>query len=323
MQLTTQLINERNQFLCNRDYSEKTKNNYKSDLKLFFDRLKIQYGKWLGENLTDEEITLGNIESRTSYLRKRPTPKTSIYYKIKPTLSMATIQGKKIAIKSFLKFLNLVYDTGLDYHKIETKKYKSDYIEFLTETEFRLLETFIGQYEKYRINALRMQLLCNIGYTSWLRLSEMLWLTIEEIQKWETRISGKGDKKRRAFFTPSTQELLEEYLIERWKPIPRTGQKQTKSDFVFISHNNGYALWKPLKKNVICDKMKTYSEEINLGKRITVHSLRHSYATRLLESWMNIREIQELLGHSDIQTTQTYCHVLKSNLKEKINQIFD
>ena len=61
---------------------------------------------------------------------------------------------------------------------------------------------------------------------------------------------------------------------------------------------------------------------LGMNKRITFHSLRHSYATRLLESGMNIREIQELLGHVDIQTTQNYCHVLKSNLKNKVMQVF-
>jgi integrase/recombinase XerD len=68
--------------------------------------------------------------------------------------------------------------------------------------------------------------------------------------------------------------------------------------------------------------MKKYSDNINLNKRITVHTLRHSYATRLIENWMNIREIQELLGHSDIKTTENYCHVLRWSLKEKVWRIF-
>lgn len=68
--------------------------------------------------------------------------------------------------------------------------------------------------------------------------------------------------------------------------------------------------------------MKQISDALDIGKRITIHSLRHSYATKLLESGLNIREIQELLGHSDIQTTQNYCHVLKSNLKTKVENIF-
>ena len=68
--------------------------------------------------------------------------------------------------------------------------------------------------------------------------------------------------------------------------------------------------------------MKKYSDNLHLGKRITIHTLRHSYATRLLENGFNIREIQELLGHSDIKTTENYCHVLRSSLKDKLNQTF-
>jgi len=168
-----------------------------------------------------------------------------------------------------------------------------------------------------------MQLLCNIGYTSWLRLSEMLGLTVADIKKKETRIIGKGNKPRRVFFTESTEELLEEYLIERWKPIPRTWKKEKKSDYVFISHNSWYDYWNVIKKETVCWIMKKYSDLLNIWKRITVHSLRHSYATRLLESWMNVREIQELLGHADLKTTQWYCHVLQSELKDKVNQIFN
>ena len=181
---------------------------------------------------------------------------------------------------------------------------------------------FIGDYEKYRINALRSQLLVNIGYTSWMRLSEMLSLRINDIMKGETRIIGKGNKTRWVFFTPSTEKLLENYLGEREKPIPWTWKKEKKSDFVFISHNSWYDFGKPIKKNTVCEKIKKYSDSIDLWKRITIHSLRHWYATRLLENGLNIREIQELLWHKDIQTTEWYCHILKGWLKNKVSQIF-
>jgi integrase/recombinase XerD len=81
---------------------------------------------------------------------------------------------------------------------------------------------FIGSYEKYRINALRSQLLINIGYTSGLRLSEMLGLTVQQVKAGECRITGKGNKTRWVFFTTSSNRLLDEYLEERAKPIPRT-----------------------------------------------------------------------------------------------------
>lgn len=320
MYITQELLNERKQFLINRNYSGNTIDNYTTDMKLFINFIRLET---LGYTVEENQITLGMIERWKTYLAEVKVPKNSIYFWIKPTLSQATIQSKIVAIKSFLKFINLIYDCGLEYRRVENKKIKSDYIEVLTDAEYKTLFDFIGDYERYKINALRMQLLCNIGYTSGLRLSEMLNLTVEEVKSKETRIIWKGNKARWVFFTNSSEELLREYLEERNKPIPRTWRVENKSDFVFISHNSWYDYWNPIKKNTACEIMKKYSDAIDLWKRITIHTLRHSYATRLLENWLNIREIQELLGHSDIQTTENYCHVLKSNLKQKVNKIFE
>ena len=320
MQITNEMLFKRRERMLNKPFSINTIQNYETDLKLFINYWRLK-NNWAA--IESKDFTLGEIEKRKTYLSETKTPRNSIYYMVRPTLSQSTIQWKITAIKSFIKYLNLFYDEWIDYRKIETKRIKSDYIECLTETEFRIFFNFIGEYEKYKINALRMQLLVNIGYTSWMRLSEMLQLTIEDVKKKEVRIIWKWNKPRRVFFTNSSLELLNEYIEERCNPIPWTWIVERSSEYVFISHNSGYDYGLPIKKNTVCEKIKKYSDELNIGKRITVHSLRHSYATRLLESWMNIREIQELLWHKDIQTTENYCHVLKSNLKQKINQIFD
>jgi len=319
MIITNELLHKWMEYLANKWYSITTVSSYNTNLKLFLNYLRIKNSV---ATLTENDLSYIEIQNRITYLKQIKTPKTSIYYTIRPTISPSTIQWKIIAIKSFLKFLNFFYDIGLDYRKIETKRIKSDYIEYLTENEFQTFFDFIWNYEHYKINALRMQLLANIGYTSGLRLSEMLGLTISEIKKKEIRLTWKGNKTRRVFFTDSSLELLERYLEERSNPIPWTWIRESGSDYVFISHNSWYDYWKPIKKNTVCEKVKKYSDLLNIGKRITVHTLRHSYATRLLESWMNIREIQELLGHCDVKTTEWYCHVLKSNLKQKVNQIF-
>lgn len=319
MQITNETLFKRRERMLNKPFSINTIQNYETDLKLFINYWRLK-NNWT--TIESKDFTLGEIEKRKTYLSETKTPRNSIYYMVRPTLSPATIQWKITAIKSFIKYLNLFYDEWIDYRKIETKRIKSDYIECLTETEFRIFFNFIGEYEKYRINALRMQLLVNIGYTSWMRLSEMLNLTIEDIKKKEVRIIWKGDKPRRVFFTNSSLELLNKYIEERCNPIPWTWIVERPSEYVFISHNSGYDFWKPIKKNTVCERIKKYSDELDIGKRITIHSLRHSYATKLLESWLNIREIQELLWHKDIQTTENYCHVLKSNLHEKVNQIF-
>lgn len=319
MKITNSLLLERLQHLENNQYSGNTIENYFTDVKLFLEYLKH---KNTILTVSSDDLTLIEIENRKTTLSKTLTPKNSIYYTIRPTISQSTIQSKLTAIKSLLKYLNYYYDEWLDFRKIEIKKCKSDYIECLTDEERETFYNYIWTYEKYRINSLRMQLLCNIAYTSWLRLSEILSLKIEDIRKSETRITGKWNKTRRVFFTKSSEELLNEYMEERGKPIPRTWKTEWYSDYVFISHNSWYDYGKPIKKNTVCEKIKKYSDSLDLWKRITIHSLRHSYATRLLENGLNIREIQELLGHCDIQTTEWYCHVLKSNLKNKINTIF-
>lgn len=319
MKITNELLLEWLQHLENNQYAENTIENYFTDVKLFIERFK---NKNKIQTVTTEDLTLVEIENRKTVLWKTLTPKTSIYYTVRPTLSQATIQSKLTAIKSLIKYLNVFYDEWLDYRKIETKRIKSDYIECLTDEERSRFFNFIWTYEKYKINWLRMQLLCNLAYTSWLRLSEILWLTVQQVRSKETRITWKWRKTRRVFFANSSEELLEEYLEERAKPTPWTGKTVIHSDFIFTSLNIWRQDWNPLRKNTVCERVKKYSDELNLWKRVTVHSLRHSYATKLLESWLNIREIQELLGHCDIQTTQNYTHVLKSWLKNKVSAIF-
>lgn len=319
MEITNKLLLDRLQHLENNQYSENTIGNYLSDVKLFLEFMK---NKNTVGAVYVENLSLIEIENRKTTLSKTLTPKTSIYYQIKPTISQQTIQSKLTAIKSFLKYLNNYHDIWLDYRRIELKKIKSDYIECLTDEEYQTFFNYIWSYEKYRINSLRMQLLCNIAYTSWLRLSEILSLKIEDVKKSETRITWKGNKTRWVFFTKSSQELMENYLEEREKPTPRTWKTVIQSDFIFTSINIWKYSWLPLKKNTVCERIKKYSDTLDIWKRITIHSLRHSYATRLLENGMNIREIQELLWHCDVQTTERYTHVLKSSLRDKVWTIF-
>lgn len=267
-------------------------------------------------------ISLRSLEQWRTYLSEIKTPRTSIYYSVRATLSPSTIQTKITAIKSLLRYLNLMYNDGLDYKKIEQKRIKAPKVTVLSENEFKTLFESINIYEKYKINALRSQLLVDLGYTSWMRLSEMLNLRIEDIYDRKKMITGKWNKDRWVFFADSVLRLLDEYVIERKKPIPRTGITEKWSDFVFISHNSGYDFWNPIRKETVCWIMKKYSDKLDLGKRITCHTLRHSYATRLLENWFNIREIQELLWHSDVKTTEGYCHVLLPNLESKVKTIF-
>lgn len=159
MKITNEMLFERKNRMLNKSFSINTINSYDSDMKLFLNYFKL---KTKGNTVLSEDLTIKEIEEWKTYLRETPTPRNSIYYKVKPTLSQSTIQSKIVSIKSFIKYLNYFYNDGIDYKKIETKKIKSDYIEYLTDTEFNLFMNFISDYEKYKINSLRMKLLCNI-----------------------------------------------------------------------------------------------------------------------------------------------------------------
>lgn len=317
MEITNNLLLERRQRLFNRQYSVNTITNYYTDAKLFAKYLLLNW-----EKADTDSISLKNIEKWKSYLSEVKTPRTSIYYSVRQNISPSTIQTKITALKSLLKYINLLYDEGLDYKKVEQTRVKAPQVTVLTENEFKTLFESINLFEKYKINAIRSQLLVNLGYTSGMRLSEMLSLHVEDIYDRKKMITGKWNKDRRVFFADSVLRLLDEYMEERRKPIPRTGITENSSDFVFISHNSWYDFWNAISKETVCWIMKKYSDKLARGKRITCHTLRHSYATRLLESWFNIREIQELLWHSDIKTTEWYCHVLMSNLEEKVHSVF-
>ena len=161
MEITNNLLLEWRQRLGNRQYSMNTITNYYTDANLFVKYLLLD-----GQKADSDSISLRNIERRRTYLSEVKTPRTSIYYNIRETLSPSTIQTKITALKSLLKYINLMYDDGLDYKKIEQTRIKAPKVTVLSENEFKTLFDSINVYEKYKINALRSQLLVNLGYTS-------------------------------------------------------------------------------------------------------------------------------------------------------------
>ena len=150
----------------------------------------------------------------------------------------------------------------------------------------------------------RNRLIVEFLYSSGCRVSECVKLKTENLNFKERIASiqgGKGDKDR-------TIILSKEWLKHVKKYIAR---KKVKSVFVF-SKKNG----KPLSSDTIQKIVKVAAKKAGIQKRVTPHTLRHSYATHLLEAGENIRKIQELLGHSDLSTTQIYTRVSMEELKK-------
>lgn len=314
MFISENLINEFCLFYQNREKAESTIQHHRSNLHELLDRAKTE---WFAQ-LQVEDITLWFVERYHAYCRTLPCTRTSRYHGIHKNLSSSTIQWKIQAIKMFLKFTSRIYGVWDRWIRIESPRCIKPPIECLNDQEIHDLLEYISRVEVFDINKYRSLLLVLLAYTTGLRLSELLNLTYEDIQYPERMIRGKWAKDRLVFFNNCVRNLAEKYKLHREKMIPRNWIILPESNWLFISHNRG----RKCSKQTICTLFKKYRDWMHLKKHLTCHTLRHSYATHLLEQGSDIRVIQELLWHSDITTTQIYTHVSNIKLKAERAKVF-
>ena len=143
---------------------------------------------------------------------------------------------------------------------------------------------------------LRVTELCNF------KLSNILWDS-EMI-----RVDGKGGKQRFVPIGPMARRNLKDYIE---KERPSFSEKDPKTPELFLSRNG-----KKLTRMMIWILLKKWANIAEINKEISPHTLRHSFATHLLEGGADLRSVQEMLGHADISTTQIYTHLDKEHLKE-------
>ena len=146
-------------------------------------------------------------------------------------------------------------------------------------------------------------------YNTGARISEALGIDVSMVEKSErrVRIKGKGGKTRFLFLSPVTLCEMEDYLKERDLVLSRKGCTDEKA--LFISSRGNRLPFSSV--HVIFTKMR---EALGWQKEFTPHTLRHTYATQLLDNGADIRVVQALLGHESISTTQIYTHVSKAGL---------
>ena len=165
-----------------------------------------------------------------------------------------------------------------------------------------LLDQFNLRYISSHRNRTMIGLLINSG----LRLSEMTnlkWKNVNLMTGQVKVVEGKGMKDRILYIgEPVIEDLIvwKERMFEAWG----------KSDYVFTSRT-----LKQLDGNAVRGMIKTYTEKAGIEKKITTHSLRHTYASDLLRDSKNIRCVQNALGHSNISTTQIYTHIIDEELE--------
>lgn len=155
---------------------------------------------------------------------------------------------------------------------------------------------------------LRDKALLETLYATGARISEVLALVVDDIA--ETRdfikVTGKGDKQRVVPVGGAAQRALEAYLVRG-----RTALSAGKSHAVFLNKRGG-----ALSRQSAWTIIKDAASRAGLDKEISPHTMRHSFATHLLEGGADVRTVQELLGHASVTTTQIYTHVTPENLRE-------
>ncbi|MDQ0481895.1 site-specific tyrosine recombinase XerD [Guptibacillus hwajinpoensis] len=229
-------------------------------------------------------------------------------YELKDGGKASTTIARNIAsIRSFHQFLlrEKAVDQDPSVH-IETPKTERKLPKILSTIEVEeLLEapdysTPFGKRDRAMLEVL---------YATGLRVSELVDLQMEDVHLTMgfIRTIGKGNKERIVPLGKMARDALTTYLDEGRPQL----MKQKRTDMLFLNHRgerlSRQGFWKMLKKLAI---------KANIVKPLTPHTLRHSFATHLLENGADLRAVQELLGHADISTTQIYTHVTKTRLKD-------
>ncbi|OGN61227.1 MAG: site-specific tyrosine recombinase XerD [Chlamydiae bacterium RIFCSPHIGHO2_12_FULL_27_8] len=140
-------------------------------------------------------------------------------------------------------------------------------------------------------------------YATGIRVSEACTIKILDIKDNFIKVKGKGNKDRFVPIGKKALEAIDYYLINFRK------DSKNENDFLFLSKNN-----KKIDRITIFLMVKDYAKKADIKKNISPHTLRHSFATHLLENGADLRLIQDMLGHSDISTTDKYTHISKKHL---------
>ena len=291
----------KNEFLIflekDRGYSNQTIESYSRDLSLYSNFIienKIQYHK----------IKKNDIFKFQSSLEGQISPR-----------SFARILS---ALKTFYKFLHmerLIDDIALNEVKsYPSPKYKKSMPTFLSKEQVEKIVEKINLNENLDDQAKkRDQAIIMLFFSSGIRLNELISIKLSDIDFSDNKIKvfGKGKKQRIVNFDSYTKDLMIQYLemIQKYPLV-----KELYNNNLFVDKKN-----KALKERKVQTIVMNNLKQLSLAS-YGPHTLRHSFATHLLNSGVSIKSIQSLLGHESLSSTQIYTHVTLGSLKETIKK---
>lgn len=268
--------------------SQNTVESYLIDLEQYTQFLEKVHGV-----KKPDQIEKMHIESYMRSLKRHMTTK-----------SMAR---KLTAIRSFHHFLFLEKEVDEDVVKaIESPKIEKHLPQVLSVDEVMAI---LNQIDLSKPLGLRNQALLELIYGSGLRVSELLDIEMEDIHlnQGYIMVKGKGSKERMVPISDPAVVALRNYIIKGRDVFI----KDHKTSYVFINQQGSR-----LSRQGFFKLLKKLASDAQIQTDCSPHTLRHSFATHLLENGMDLRTLQTLLGHEDISTTQIYTHISQKRIKE-------
>ncbi len=274
--------------LSEKGYSENTVKSYDEDLSQFISFLE-------SKNINNpSDVTHKIIREFLAFLMN--------YF------SRNTVIRKISAIKSFFKYLRkkgiITENPAL---LVSTPKKHLKLPQFLYEKE---IENLLNNLSDDGFQSARNKAMLETLYSTGMRISELINLNIDDIDfnSRVIKVKGKGKKERIVILGSKAIESIKKYLQFRNE---RLNKLRKREEALFLNKNGGR----------ITDRgaryiMEKIIKEMAILKKVTPHTIRHSFATHLLERGCDIRTVQELLGHSSLNTTQIYTHIVKERLRE-------
>lgn len=263
------------------NYSDYTIRSYQLDLTDFFA---------FGKNNCIDYLTI-NRDDVMKYLKYLDNSK----------LENTTISRRISCLRTFYNYLldQKIIKSNI-FRNVKNPKINKKLPSYLNYME---IEDLLNSLDTSTFEGLRNRLILEIFYSTGCRVSELINIKLINIDftNKTIRILGKGKKERLVYYGDYVQKYLDKYLKMN---------QNTKGEYLF--ENNG----KPLKVYDIEKMVKDTTEHISLQTHVTPHTLRHTFATHLLNNGADIRTVQELLGHANLSTTGIYTHVSTDRLKD-------
>lgn len=262
-----------------------TVNAYRKDITEFADFVK------------ENEINSIQVRNYMAFLDKNKIKKSSISRKISSLRSFFAYLVKKKIIEVS------VFD---NISNIKTEKKLPNIV---SEQE---IEELLNFPDISTAKGLRDKAVLELMYSSGMRVGELLSLNVSQVNNDEIRIIGKGNKERIVLVGSKAREALDLYL-----KFGRASflKNNTEENALFLGSTG-----KRLISSTVWRMINLYIDKLCFSKHISPHSIRHSFATHMLNNGADLRSVQQLLGHKSIVTTEIYTHVSVERLKDIYNQ---